>query len=74
MKKPSHPLKKDDGMKKVTLSDGLVFEADVIAAATGRAPMTEDLGVEHVGPIAINGAIKVDDESRTNVLDLCYWR
>ena len=60
--------KTDDGMKKVTLSDGSIIEVDIVMAATGRIPMTGDLGVEHVDlELQPNGAIKVDDESRTSV-------
>ena len=58
----------DDGIKKVTLSDGSIIDADVVMAATGRAPMTADLGVEQVClTLMPNGAIKVDENSRTNI-------
>jgi glutathione reductase (NADPH) len=58
----------DGGKKTVTLSDDSTIEADTVMAATGRAPMTADLGLDSVD-IALqpNGAIVVDDDSCTNV-------
>ena len=61
----------DDGTKRVTLSDGSIIEADVVMAATGRAPMTNDLGLETVAiDQAPNGAIKVDAASQTSVASI----
>ena len=58
----------DEGEKIITLSDGSTIEADCLMAATGRAPMTNDLGLENVDlNLAANGAIIVDAESRTNI-------
>ena len=58
----------DDDMKLIALSDGSVIEADCIMAATGRAPMTGDLGLDSVDlTLKDNGAIVVDGESRTSV-------
>ena len=54
--------------KKVKLSNGEVMLVDVVMAATGRAPMTDDLGLDMAG-VKTNekGAIVVDADSRTNV-------
>ncbi len=53
---------------RATLSSGAVIEADQVMLALGRAPNTSGLGLETVGvEIKPNGAIAVDDYSRTNV-------
>ena len=58
----------EDGDKVITLSDGTEIIADCLMAATGRAPMTADLGLESVDlALQPNGAIVVDAESRTNI-------
>ena len=58
----------DEGEKIITLSDGSTIEADCLMAATGRAPMTNDLGLKNIDlDLAPNGAIIVDAESRTNI-------
>ena len=49
------------------LSDGSVLETDLIMAATGRRPSTENLGLAAAGvQVAENGAIKVDATSRAS--------
>jgi glutathione reductase (NADPH) len=56
------------GAHKVQLSDGDVIEADELLCAMGRAPNTSSLGLTDVGvKLADNGAIKVDEWSRTSV-------
>ncbi|MFZ1416635.1 MAG: glutathione-disulfide reductase [Defluviicoccus sp.] len=52
----------------VTLDDGTTLEADAVMAATGRAPLTADLGLESAG-VALNGkgAVVVDADQRTSV-------
>ncbi|MDF1719814.1 MAG: glutathione-disulfide reductase [Minwuia sp.] len=51
-----------------TLTDGTTIEADCIMYATGRHPRTQDIGLEEIGvELAPNGAIKVDEYSRTNL-------
>jgi glutathione reductase (NADPH) len=51
-----------------SLSDGSVIETDLILYATGRAPHTQDLGLQNAGvDLAANGAVIVDDDFRTNV-------
>jgi glutathione reductase (NADPH) len=50
------------------LSSGHVLESEITLFATGRAPNTQDLGLDAAG-VAVNerGAVVVDDHSRTNV-------
>lgn len=52
----------------VGLDDGRIVEADQVLYATGRAPNTAALGLDHVG-VATNaqGAVLVDKWSRTSV-------
>ena len=50
------------------LSDGAAIEADQVMLAVGRAPNTKDMGLEAAGvKLNANGAIAVDEASRTNV-------
>ncbi len=53
---------------RVTLSDGGPLEADTVLVATGRAPLTQGLGLEKAG-VALDkaGAVIVDSRSNTNV-------
>mgnify|MGYP000173939177 CR=1 FL=1 len=52
----------------VHLSDGSEVECDLVMAATGRSPNVHNLGLEEVGvELARNGAIKVDEFSKTTV-------
>jgi len=48
------------GVVTLTLDDGTVLVADEVLAATGRAPRTEDIGVEAVG-LAPGSWLEVDD-------------
>ncbi len=48
----------------VVLDGGDRLEADRLLVATGRAPTTEGLGLEHVGVDASSGAVPVDDHLR----------
>ena len=58
--------KTDDGLK-ATLEDGSVLEADAILYATGRRPMTGDLGLENAGvEVDARGAVIVDDFFQTS--------
>ncbi len=53
---------------KVKLSSGATIEADEILFATGRNPNTSGLGLKEAGVLlSENGAIKVDEWSRTSV-------
>jgi len=54
-----------------TLSNGAGLEVDAVLVATGRRPATEGLGLERAGVATrANGAILVDDRSRTNVASI----
>ncbi|HXG53060.1 MAG TPA: glutathione-disulfide reductase [candidate division Zixibacteria bacterium] len=56
------------GGLRVALSSGAVVEADRVLYATGRAPNTRGLGLEEAGvALKPNGAVAVDDYSRTSV-------
>jgi glutathione reductase (NADPH) len=52
---------------RVELADGSALEADQVMFATGRRPLTADLGLEAVGVTLDRGAIVVDAYSRTSV-------
>lgn len=61
-------VEKVDGGLRATLNTGDVIEADVIMCATGRTPLTGGLGCDKAGvELAPNGAVIVDEFSRTNV-------
>ncbi len=50
------------------MRDGSKLEADCIMYATGRKPLTTNIGLESVGiEVTNNGAIKVDDYFQTSV-------
>ncbi|MAB09602.1 glutathione-disulfide reductase [Hyphomonas sp.] len=52
----------------ITLSSGSHIDADVVLMAVGRRPNTEGLGCEAAGiELDGNGAVKVDEWSKTNV-------
>ncbi len=61
-------IDKDGETLRATLEDGDTLEAGQIMYATGRKPLTANLGLEQVG-VAVdkNGAIKVNDEYQTNI-------
>jgi len=60
--------KAGDGGLRATLEDGSTLEGDTILYATGRHPLTVDLGLESVGvKLAPSGAIEVDGYSRSSV-------
>ncbi len=59
--------KGDDGLV-VTFDDDSTLECDVVMYATGRKPLTENLGLESCGVrLRDNGAIIVDERYATNV-------
>ena len=59
-------VEKTDAGLRVKLSNSETLMADQILVATGRAPHTVGLGLEKAGVATEwNGAIRVDDESRT---------
>ena len=57
-----------DGALRATLEDGATIDADCVMYATGRAPLTANIGLEDAG-VALNakGAVVVDDYSKTSV-------
>ena len=61
-------IEKADGALRATLEDGMTIDADCVMYATGRAPLTANIGLENVG-VALNakGAIVVDEYSKTSV-------
>ncbi len=61
-------IDKSAGGYKVALSDGETREVDAVLVATGRRPLTQNLGLARAGvETRENGAIIVDAQSRTNV-------
>ncbi|MDZ4053618.1 MAG: FAD-dependent oxidoreductase, partial [Phenylobacterium sp.] len=58
--------KTEDGLVS-HLSSGAAIEADLVLFALGREPYVEGLGLEAAGVAVNDGAIVVDDYSRTNV-------
>ena len=61
-------IEKTESGIRATLTDGSTLDAGLIFFATGRHPLTANLGLEDVGvELAASGAIVVDEYSRTNV-------
>ncbi|MGH7012041.1 MAG: glutathione-disulfide reductase, partial [Caulobacteraceae bacterium] len=61
-------LEKTSGGIASRLSSGHEIETDEVLFATGRAPATSGLGLAEAGVgLAQNGAVKVDDASRSSV-------
>jgi glutathione reductase (NADPH) len=57
-----------DGALQATLADGSALEADCVMYATGRAPNTRGLGLEHAGvKLGANGAVRVDEQFQSSV-------
>ena len=53
---------------RVTLTDDSQLEVDQVMYATGRVPLTENLGLENAGvELNENGSVKVDEYSKTSV-------
>ena len=59
--------KQDDGSLVVALKGQDPMTVDCVLFATGRVANIEGLGLETAGVAVANGAIKVDDDSRTSV-------
>ncbi|MFT4564904.1 MAG: glutathione reductase (NADPH), partial [Gammaproteobacteria bacterium] len=56
-----------DGLE-VSLTDGTSIRCDIVMYATGRRPLTANLGLEAVGVnVDKNGAIKIDKHYKTNI-------
>ena len=61
-------IEKAAGGLTSVLTDGHRVESDVVMLALGREPYTDGLGLEAAGvALAENGAVKVDEHSRTSV-------
>jgi pyruvate/2-oxoglutarate dehydrogenase complex dihydrolipoamide dehydrogenase (E3) component len=57
-----------DGSVTLTLDDGTTVEAAEVLAATGRAPRTDDIGLESIG-LTAGSWLEVDDTMRVTALD-----
>ncbi|MFJ4713777.1 dihydrolipoyl dehydrogenase family protein [Streptomyces sp. NPDC088785] len=64
-------VERKDGTVSATLTDGSVLEADEILFATGRAPRTEDIGLDTVG-LTPGSWLPVDDSLRVEGSDWLY--
>ena len=61
-------IEKTDAGLRVELTSGDVVETDAVLYATGRVPLSADLGLEAAGvEIGAKGEVPVDAYSRTNV-------
>ncbi|WP_068423932.1 mycothione reductase [Janibacter terrae] len=61
-------LTRDEGGITATLSDGSRVEVDAVLVAAGRAPSTDDLGLEAAGvDVHDDGRVVVDEYGRTSV-------
>jgi glutathione reductase (NADPH) len=61
-------ITKNADVLTVEMSDGAPLEVDCLLIATGRRPMTQDMGLEAAGvDLRENGAVAVDENSRTNL-------
>ena len=59
-------ISKENNGLKVLLTSGIELSADQMLAATGRTPMTSDLGLDSVNvELSSSGGIKVNDEFQT---------
>ncbi len=64
-------IEKTDRGVALSLTDGSTLEADVVMYATGRKPNTADLGLNEAGvELDGNGAVLVDDYSRSSVANI----
>jgi pyruvate/2-oxoglutarate dehydrogenase complex dihydrolipoamide dehydrogenase (E3) component len=57
-----------DGSVTLTLGDGTTIEAAEVLAATGRAPRTDDIGLQSIG-LTAGSWLEVDDTMRVTALD-----
>jgi pyruvate/2-oxoglutarate dehydrogenase complex dihydrolipoamide dehydrogenase (E3) component len=61
-------LHRTDGPVTLELSDGSELEVDEVLFATGRAPLTDDIGLQTVG-LTPGSWLDVDDTCRVRVVD-----
>jgi glutathione reductase (NADPH) len=60
-------IEKHGAILRATLDDGQTIEADQILYATGRVPLTRNLGLERAGvQLKDSGAVVVDDYSKSS--------
>jgi len=58
----------EGGGLRITLADGSSQDTDCVMYATGRAPNTREIGLEHAGvSLAENGAVKVNSDFQSSV-------
>ena len=62
---------RSDGALRVTMDDGSTAEGDVLVAALGRRPRTEELGLETVG-LEGGGYVEVDENMQVPSHDWLY--
>jgi glutathione reductase (NADPH) len=61
-------IEKQNGALRLTLLDGSTLDCDKVLYATGRRPLTRNMGLEEVGvELDAAGAVKVDAASRSSV-------
>ncbi len=61
-------IERGDGNLRVRVNDGSTLEADQVLYATGRRPLTRDLGLEEAGvKLDARGAVIVDEYSRSSL-------
>lgn len=59
-------IQKQNNKLELTFKSGSTLSCEMVLAATGRLPLTEDLGLDTVGvELAENGAIKVNEHFQT---------
>lgn len=68
---PERVDRRDDGTVALTLPGGRVLEVDEVVVATGRAPVTGDLGLETIG-LEPGSWLEVDDTLRVRGVDWLY--
>ncbi len=56
-----------DEVVHIVLEDDTTMEADLLLVAVGRAPVSENLGLEEVGVMTDRGFVRTDERLRTTV-------